>query len=278
MFEKISDDDLKKLHQVQVEILDEIARVCDELEIDYFLAGGTLLGAIRHNGFIPWDDDLDLIMLRKDYDLFLKKAPKFLNEKYTLQCYETDKKCYFPFAKVRKNNTIFEEAEIEKIDVNKGIFVDIFPAETIKNPNSKKMRIDAMLIKNIWETIFFKTKIYCSIKETRHPFITAVLNLFSLSYLKKKQIKLLKKQNTENGKYLSILVGAYDYRKDTYEKNKLLPSKKVIFEGKKYKAFADPDYYLRTLYGDYMTLPPVEKRVNHAPKRIVFDVKEEEEI
>ena len=269
---------LKKLHEVQIEILDEIVRVCDKLKINYYLAGGTLLGAIRHKGFIPWDDDIDLVMMREDYDLFIKKAPSILDKKYFLQCYETDNNCYFPFIKIRKNNTLFDEKELENIkaDVNKGIFVDIFPMETIKNPKSKTLRIKAMFIKNIWEVVFLKMGIYKSSKETRHPLITNILNLFSLNYLKQKQIELLKKQNDKEGKYLTNLVGAYDYRKDIYEKDKIVTPKEVLFEGKKYKSFTDEDYYLSILYGDYMKLPPKEKRVTHMPKKIVFDTKKDE--
>lgn len=149
--------------------------------------------------------------------------------------------------------------------------------ETIKNPKSKTLRIKAMFIKNIWEVVFLKMGIYKSSKETRHPLITNILNLFSLNYLKQKQIKLLKKQNDKEGKYLTNLVGAYDYRKDIYEKDKIVTPKEVLFEGKKYKSFTDEDYYLSILYGDYMKLPPKEKRVTHMPKKIVFDTKKDGE-
>ena len=276
MYKKIDDDVMKKLHDVQIEILDEIVRVCDELGIDYYLIGGTLLGAIRHKGFIPWDDDVDLGMLREDYEVFISNAPSILDDKYDLQCYETDDKCYFPFVKIRKKNTIFNEDEIKDLDVNKGIFVDIFPMEVISNPNSKKLRVDAMLIKNIWEVVLLKTGVYKSAKGTRHPFLSKALSMFSLNYLKKWQMKLLRKQNSSKGNYVSILVGAYNYRKDTYKKSELIPTSKVLFEDKYYKSFANPDYYLKHLYGDYMKLPPKEKRVNHAPEEIVFDTKSSE--
>ena len=276
MYKKIDDAVMKKLHAVQVEILNEIVRVCDVLNIDYYLIGGTLLGAVRHKGFIPWDDDVDLGMLRDDYDLFIAKAPSILSDKYDLQCYETDEKCYFPFVKIRKKNTIFNEEEIKDLDVNKGIFVDIFPMEVIDNPNSKKLRIDAMFIKNIWEVVLVKTGVYQSVKETRHHILSRFLNIFSLKWLKKWQMKLLKSQNKSDGKYISILVGAYNYRKDTYEKDKLIPPSFVWFENQKYKSFADYNYYLEHLYGDYMKLPPKEKRVNHAPDEIVFDVNKQE--
>ena len=119
----MNNEDLRKVQLVQLEIAKEVKRVCDDNNIKYFLTAGTLLGAVRHRGFIPWDDDLDIGMLRKDYDEFCKIAPKHLNSKYCFQTWDTP--LYpFPFGKVRKNGTIFIESKANtSMDV--GIYVDI---------------------------------------------------------------------------------------------------------------------------------------------------------
>lgn len=262
---------LTRLHKIELEILDEVVKVCEENNIKYFLVGGTLLGAVRHKGFIPWDDDIDVGMLREDYDKFIKIAPEKLNKKYYLQCYETDDKSYFPFAKVRKNGTIFNEELIKDYNTHKGIYIDIFPLERINDPKSKKLELDAVLIKNIWETHLHKVGAHPKITDCRHPVISFIMNFKSKKGLENWQMKLVKKQNIPNGKYICCLVGAYDYRKDIYEYDKLFPLKKIEFEGKQYNCFKDYDHYLRKLYGDdYMELPPEEKRVTHNPVEINF--------
>ena len=266
----IKDEILKKLHLVELEILDEVVRVCEENGIQYFLTGGTLLGAVRHKGFIPWDDDIDICMLREDYDKFIKLANEKMSDKFILQCYETDDRTYFPFAKVRKNGTIFNEESVQNYEANKGIYIDIFPLERINNPKSKKLEIDAILIKNIWETLLHKVGAHPKISDCRHPFVSFFMNFKSKKSLEKWQMKILKKQNISEGKYVCCLVGAYDYRKDIFEYDRLFPLKKIEFEGKKYNCFKDADYYLKGLYGDYMKLPPEDERVTHCPVDIDF--------
>jgi lipopolysaccharide cholinephosphotransferase len=93
---------LNKLHSIQVEILDEIVRICDSYNLDYFLIGGTLLGAIRHKGFIPWDDDLDIVMPRYDYDKFIALCDLEMNNKYILDSFENNSGYCLPFIKIRK--------------------------------------------------------------------------------------------------------------------------------------------------------------------------------
>ena len=98
----MEDSILKRIHKIQVEILDEIVRICEKYSLEYCLIGGTLLGAIRHKGFIPWDDDLDITMPRDSYEKFIRLCNSELNSKYLLDIYETNPDYWLPFAKVRK--------------------------------------------------------------------------------------------------------------------------------------------------------------------------------
>ena len=121
---------LNKIHRSEQEILDEITRVCDKNGLRYLLIGGTLLGAIRHNGFIPWDDDLDISMPREDYEKFLGIAPKELGDRFLLEDISTNDEYCYMFSKVKLKNTIMREKTMsESYDGGQGIWVDIFPLD-----------------------------------------------------------------------------------------------------------------------------------------------------
>ena len=262
------DETLKKLHEVEIKILDDFVLICKKYNLNYFLVGGTLLGAVRHQGFIPWDDDIDVGMPRKDYDKFIEIAKKELDEKYYLDCFETNKDCYFPYAKLRKNNTIFDEEISTNLNNHKGIFIDIFPFENIKNA-SKLGKIRAYFVKEIVETNFYKLKML-SLKKLRHPITVLLLSIFKRRFLMKIQRKILRKNKDDNSTYMNALAGSYAYEKELCLRSNILPTKEVVFEGKKYNGMNNNDYYLSKLYGDYMKLPPKEKRVNHMPLNIDF--------
>lgn len=129
---------LRKVQIEQLELAKEIKRVCEILNIPYFLDAGTLLGAIRHEGFIPWDDDLDMGMLRSAYDKFLKEAPAVLGEEYFLQTWHSDLNYGLPFAKLRKNNTVYKEEAAQNSGAHCGFYVDIFPYDVYPEDERKQ--------------------------------------------------------------------------------------------------------------------------------------------
>ena len=262
---------LDKLHKVELEILDEFVRICEKYKLNYFLTGGTMLGAIRHNGFIPWDDDIDIGMTRHDYDLFIEYAKIELSKEYYLDCFETNKEYYLPFAKIKMNNTIFDEEENHHLNNHKGIYIDIIPFENAKKADSIIQKIQAILVRNITNAMFFKTKIR-TLKESRNPLLVFILSIIPKYSLMKLQKIISKLNNDDNSEYIVALAGTYNYKKETMKRNILLPTKKINFENKEYCGMNNPDAYLTNIFGNYMELPPVEKRINHMPLKIEFNI------
>lgn len=268
----MNDSDLKKLHEVELEILDEVVKICDKYNLTYFLVGGTLLGAVRHQGFIPWDDDLDVGMPRKDYEKFIKLCSKELNEKYILDNKDTNPKYYLNFIKIRKRDTIFEQDFQENYDGPKGIWLDIFPYDNAKTNTSKKVAIQNKINRSIFAILHYKNKFFLSNRKLWIKKIICILfRPVSNRFLLNLQDKVLKwNENKEDYNYFVSSSTTYDYRTELIEKNKYIPTIKLEFEGKLYKVPKEYDYILTRVYGDYMELPPEEKRITHNPRRLKF--------
>lgn len=261
---------LRKLQLTQVEMLDEIVRICNKYNLQYFLIGGTLLGAVRHKGFIPWDDDLDIAMPRKDYNMFRKIAKNELNEKYYLHDIDFDSKYWVSFIKIRKNNTIFEPRQDATIDTPyKGVYVDIFPLDNAKKERSIFQDIQAKICKGLTSfqyrrrkaTMITKTPLFIKI-------LYPILSLFSIRCISKIIDYIMQLNKDEKSKYFINIGSFINVHKQTILKEKFLPSTQIEFEGKDYSVPRDYDYVLNRLYGDYMILPPENKRITHNPNRI----------
>ena len=270
----ISQEDLKKLHEVQVEILKDIDKFCQEHNITYFLIAGTLLGAVRHKGFIPWDDDIDIGMLRSDYEKFIKTYPSDKNNKYFVQTLETDPNYWHSYAKIRKKNTFMNEAKIASLNLNKEIFVDLFPFDNVKDGGYDKIKYRANIIKVIRESIYVKRKII-TLRDCRIKLLSAIFLIFPVKTLYKFQKKLMMKYDKIETTNVACYIGEYQTRNEYLKKDVFLPVKKQEFEGEMFNAINKPEVYLGQIYGDYMKLPPKEKRVAHGVLEISLDTTKE---
>lgn len=274
-------EEKRKLQKIQIDILEEISRICKKNKLTFFLVGGSCLGAVRHDGFIPWDDDVDIGMMRKDYEKFLNICKKELNKKYFLQTENTD--YYYPqsFAKIRVNHTLFQEKLNLNKNIHQGIFVDIFPFDY--NSNNKIIRY-WMQIKTVLIRITILLKLNYSVtgknrlQKTIIKFIKLTCNLFSLDWLRKILNKNVNRYNKKKTGYISNYVGNLLF-KDIYD-SKLFDSYKLhIFEDKQYLIPKNYDKYLTTLYGDYMTPPPKKEReIGHDVIKIDFHTKKKKGI
>ena len=265
---------IKKVQKLELSILDEIDRICEKHNISYFLIAGSLIGAIRHKGFIPWDDDLDIAMVRADYDKFIEICSKELNEKYIIDSSKTSKKYHKIAAKIRIKNSEYVEKELENYDGNQGIWVDILPLDYSNKNKSIKLSFQNTIKKVFCSGLVVK----CKVKNNMNIFnkiIAKIISFLPYSFLHKIIDKVVKMQNRGNKKYVVNFASKYGIKKQTFEYDIYFPIKKELFEKKEYPIPNKYDEYLTQIYGNYMKIPPIEKREIHNPIRIKFPDGEE---
>lgn len=252
---------IKKLQAIELEILKEFIRLCDDNNLRYYLSYGTCIGMIRHKGFIPWDDDIDVSMPREDYDRLVKIANDKLSDGFFFQNYFTDPRCGLIFGKIRKNGTILSEVYSHHIAMHQGVWIDVFPMDRFPNdPNvRKKFFRNLNFVKNL-----YIVKCGYRLPPDKQGLITkiayhiskVVVLFLPLNFIINKLDQLVRKYDRPESKDCII---SY-YRSTSIPYNLLEEDIILPFEDTMAKTYKNYDYYLSALYGDYMTPPPVEKR------------------
>ena len=260
----MDNDILKKIQNEELDILKEIKRVCDKNNIQYFLMGGTLLGAVRHKGFIPWDDDIDIGMLREEYEKFNAIAAKELKPDFFWQTWKSDSEYPLAFGKVRKRGTRFIEGKSNILKEN-GFFVDVFPYDYAmenekleKNLQKKQKRISRILLmKNQYKPWYDEGKTNFVKRLGYIPY--QVLSLFC------------KRQNlidTYENIVLEVPKGERMYQQTGsmglryVDKKYIKETKVLLFENEMFSVPIMTETLLEKTFGDYMKMPPVEERIN----------------
>ena len=269
-------ESLDKLHDTLIEILDYVVSVCEENNLTYFLVYGTALGAYRHQGFIPWDDDLDIAMPRQDYEKLIEIMNQSNNEKYVLQNELNEKKYYLPFSKVRKKGTKFVEDIAQDMYENEGIFIDIFVLDYVKDIYTFKYKLKSYVttyLKHILRYTVYK-KAY---RDKRKFFGRIMENIICIpAYILPKKVLLRFFNKMAKGNCLSDKVGYIVEYSEEKSKSAMpidvyFPPKKIEMCGKQYYAPNKIEDYLTRAYGSsYMELPPIEQRVTHSPIELIF--------
>lgn len=259
----LKEKDLRILQKIELEIALEVKRICEENNIAYSLMGGTLLGAVRHKGFIPWDDDIDLIMTRENYDKFLKITPKVIDsERFYIANYDLTPEIGEPFTKIMRKGTVMQELFTEGTGAPNGVYIDLFPLD--HSPDNPILRAkQRYLLYSLKKRILIKSG-YNFRKTGVMKLIYTFIRLTTFSGKTRLIRRLRKAQTRYNNKPSRNLVmscGGYGYVKDSFPAAMLKEYTMLEFEGKTFSAFKEYDAYLRRYYDDYMKLPPKEEQV-----------------
>lgn len=259
---------LRKLQLTELELMKEVDRICRKNDIKYSLDGGTLLGAIRHNGFIPWDDDADIMMSRSEYDKFYEACKTDLDyQKYFLQEFRTDPEYRWGYSKMRKNGTVFQRKGQEHVKCHTGVCIDLFIFDEVPDEYiSRRCHWIACFIirKGLYSIVGKKSATkWCARR------LYSILALFPRDYWVKWLMHIARKEQGKNRDLISHL---------TYPNRKCIKyglSAKYYdeyidkeFEGYQFRVIKDYDNYLTELFDDYMKLPPEDKRKVHPVTRI----------
>ncbi len=258
---------LEQIHQGTLEILKKIIVICDELHINYYMAYGTLLGAVRHQGFIPWDDDLDILMLRPDYDKFVDYC--YANEAalFPLKLMGPDNTPDYPFNVWRFCDLRYRMESEEVSDAGMGMFIDVYCLDGAGNDPEEAVR---KIGKQKW---FYTSSLLSAVHPRYSPSTRGILGnlvkfpgyclakLLGARFFQNRLLKLKDTFSLEDSQYVVNMIWEWPMKpnlKAHYQSYTYLP-----FEGIQVKVPVAYDTVLRNSYGDYMVLPPEDKRAPH---------------
>ncbi len=269
----MSQDKTKQIQQCEIEILQQIDKICQKHGLVYFGIGGTALGAVRHKGFIPWDDDIDIGMPRKDYEIFLKVASKELPAGFHVQHYDTEPETPFYFTKIRKDNTQFVEYYLRDQAIHHGIFVDIFPFDAIPDCTWQRVlhyRVSRLLyqlylcksLNTICSSRFEQRGEY---KKTYKHYVRKIIHTCLLPIPKSwifhgldRCVRMFNNKKTNQ-------IGHIVRKRLVVSNDVLFPIKVLPFDMINMPVPGDCDTYLTHQFGNYMKIPPKDKQYGHLP-------------
>ncbi len=271
MYGKYDPEVLNHLQKTLLMMLKDIMEVCEEKGIKYYAYSGTALGAVRHDGFIPWDDDIDIFMTREDYEKF-EKVIKERSDKYKFVTIENTDDYFLLFSKVMLKGTKFREWWANQVNFNPGIAVDIFPLEKLPMNNIKRfIHLKRIRILNrLISVSILRYEGYPKFQQIPVNIVHYFLKTFHITpnFLKNKCLKLIKKyENTDSTIYANVTAHPKPH---IFYKDELEPSKKVKFETIEIPLPNGNDRILKMIFGNYMELPPEDKRYNHMAGEIDF--------
>ncbi len=273
----LTPEDIKGIQGVLLNMLVDFDGLCRRNGLRYTLSGGSALGAVRHGGFIPWDEDIDIIMPRADFERLTECVDRELSEHYWVQGLETSPVCDLNFLKFRKKGTKYVEI-FENEPERAGVFLDIFPLDntydnvllrTLNGIVDEGLFFIASCVRMYNKQERLSRYVQGSEMERTVGLKCALGRLFSSKkdpYIWFKRCeKWVKKCKNDQSRYVAISCGQGHYFGEMYERDKLLPFEDAAFAGHTVSLMRDPDHYLKKLYGpDYMTPPPEGSRAIHS--------------
>ena len=259
--EPLTDADLGELHQTLLGMLHDVARVCEELGIRFFLAEGSLIGAVRHGGFVPWDDDLDLYMPRADYERFLRLAPDRLGARYRVQHPSTVADYWSAFTKVRlvDGPQRFRQQHIAHLTDDNGPLIDIFPLEYVPRPDGPGLMLQSAWLRFLRGCLVQKLDVEPASRPLKRV-LRAASRLTSLRFLHRQLERTLRRHGDGPRPFVAALTTFHPLRSQVVPAEVFARQEWVDFEGSPMPVPVGYDVLLTTIYGDYRTPPPPAER------------------
>ena len=255
--------DIREIQQMELGIMEYIHEVCQKIGVKYFLAYGSLIGAVRHKGFIPWDDDMDICMLREDYEKLQDYLIAYPDDRYEVMSYKNNLNYVYPFMKVQDNQTYLLEEDV-RIDSNMGIYVDIFPVDGYEDDSVFKDKMTRLIKKRQLSCYTFKgitnTK---SLLNSLIRYISVIIFYFTNTNKYIRGIdELAKSRKVDDYELVDYLIYK-DMNKPVWKREWLNQTITGVFEGNEFMIPKNYHEILTSDYGDYTQLPPVELRFSH---------------
>ena len=253
---------LEEIQQILLDIMTDIDQFCRENNIRYIISSGTLLGAVRHKGFIPWDDDADMFMPREDFNRFVKI---YKGRRYHLLYNTRNEKEFFASAYAKISDPGTANAAEKKSRCRYGVNVDIFPLDSV--PEDPKLRQDYMhKVMRLHNRLYFRQKRFLGSNYLR----TIPVFIHSLDWWWNKVDSLIRRGGFDDSPMVAHIVGTCNYR-TVFPKSWLDNLKDIEFAGRSFMTLSDTDSYLRMVYGDYMTPPALKDRNGHRYRMFKLD-------
>lgn len=270
---------LKRLQRVELMILKDFVDTCEANNIRYFGFGGTAIGALRHKGFIPWDDDIDVCLPAEDFNKLLDIYDKEWSEKYSIMNTERDINYPFPTTRIMLKGTQFCEEALAPLPLDLGIFLDVYCFDNVSDDEKEyqKQAFDAWfwshmrILVDVPRPVILADGIKGKLLKAAVTMGRGVCKLLHLSTQ-----KMYEREQEARNRFAHVKTKRIAYLHDTdrfvntYPVDEVFPVDKLDFDGIQVAFPNQNDKFLRMLYGDYMQMPPVEKRKNHYPARLDF--------
>ena len=268
MQKKMQKLDINQIKKIELDILIAFADFCEENKLKYYLAYGTLLGAVRHKGFIPWDDDIDVLMPRPDYNRFIELTGyNPIKQNLETRLYRNCKNPnIYPFAKIIDTNTLVYEKGKSRKNIS-GIWIDIFPLDGCPDSSEEtRVQFEKYLKIRNWQDLATTNPFYIDQniikKMLKFIFFAPAAKLYGCKRICKKIDELAQSYSYDKSQLVADFTWG-DSLDAILKKEDLEPALHLEFEGKLFNAPKSYDQYLTNLYGDYMTLPPENERIPH---------------
>ncbi|OEC98004.1 MULTISPECIES: phosphorylcholine transferase LicD [Methanobrevibacter] len=269
---RYDDETLKHLQKVQMCILKYFIKLCEENDLTYFIYGGSLLGTIRHKGFIPWDDDIDVIMFREEFEKLNKIIEKDIDDKYRFINVLNEETYHYTWGRLMLKNTVINEWWADQVDYTQNIFIDVFILDNIPNNSFKRFihKWVSFSLNQLTMYAFIKYDNQSKLKKILQQTIHYLIKIIPISAygIKKRCVNSYRKYQNDDCDDICDFPAICQM--PIYHKTDWLPPKKAQFEDIEVNIPNNYDKVLTRTYGNYMALPPEESKWSPAPDEIDF--------